>query len=425
MARYCAAGHAESSRANVIRRRLSGRVRAGLAGLVGVLIAVLVMPGAWAEGVPVPDEDPFYVAPSGLEANVNGAVLNSRPISVLGLGLPVAGWQLQYRSTDSAGGAVADVATVMTPLLPWLGGGGRPLLSYQVAEDSLGTRCAPSFALRGGRDFSIVNTALDIPFLTAMLLRGWAVVVSDYEGPQSRFFDGVNSGRGVLDGVRAARSFAPVGITADSPIGAWGYSGGAFATLWAMQQRASYAPELWFSGVAAGGVPADIAAISRKVDGGIQAGLAVLMVVAFARIDPDSGLAEDLNDRGRELLVRESAACGADMVLRHLNRQLDEYSDTPNLLWHPQFQAATDRQELGAVAPDMPLYMYHSNADDVIPVGGFTALVHRYCALGANISVVHSGIPGHNPAAAVESIGAMNYLGDRFAGIPAAAGCTG
>ncbi|WP_194853055.1 lipase family protein [Nocardia sp. SYP-A9097] len=388
-------------------------------------MAALIMPGARAEVevVPIPDADPFYAAPADLAANGNGAVLNSRPISILGLGLPVTGWQLQYRSTDSSGAAVADVATVMTPPIPWLGGGGRPLLSYQVAEDSLGTRCAPSFALRGGRDFSIVNTALDIPFLTAMLLRGWAVVVSDYEGPQSRFFDGVNSGRGVLDGVRAAKSFAPVGITSDSPIGAWGYSGGAFATLWAMQQRADYAPELWFSGAAAGGVPADIAAIARRVDGGIQAGLAVLMIVTFARIDPGSGLAEDLNDRGRELLVQESSACGADLVLRHLNRHMDEYSDTPNLLWHPQFQAATERQELGAVAPDVPLYMYHGNADDVIPVEGFSALADRYCALGADITVLHSGISGHNPAAAVESIGAMNFLGDRFAGIPAPAGC--
>ncbi|MFB7721342.1 lipase family protein [Nocardia sp. NPDC056100] len=378
---------------------------------------------AGAEGVPAPDDDPFYAAPAGLESNADGTVLNSRPISVLGLNLPVAGWQLQYRSTDSTGAAVADVATVMTPLLPWFGPGGRPLLSYQVAEDSLGTRCAPSFALRGGRDISIINTALDIPFLTAMLLRGWAVVVSDYEGPESRFFDGVNSGRGVLDGVRAARSFPPAGVTADSPIGAWGYSGGAFATLWAMQQRADYAPELWFSGVAAGGVPANIAAISRRVDGGVQAGLAVLMIAAFARIDPGSGIAEDLNDNGRDMLARESAACGADMVLRHLNRHLDEYSDTPNLLWHPQFQAATERQELGAVAPDVPLYLYHSTADDVIPVEGFSALVDRYCALGANITAVHSGIPGHNPAAAVESLGAMNYLGDRFAGLPAPTGC--
>lgn len=404
-------------------RRGAVRRRIGVVGIVVILAGVVVAPVASAD-VPFPEDDSFYVAPAAVGSFPDGAVLNSRPISAWGLPLPVAGWQLQFRSTDSAGAAIADVATVLTPMVPWLGPGGRPLLSYQVAEDSLGTRCAPSFALGGGRDQSIINTALDIPFLTAMLLRGWAVVVTDYEGPQSRFFDGVNSGRGVLDGVRAAKSFAPAGITDSSPIGAWGYSGGAFATLWAMQQRAAYAPELSFAGVASGGVPAGIADIARRVDGQTQAGLAVLMLVAFARNDIGSGLLSDLNDRGRDLVAQESTACGADLVLRHVNQQLDEYSDTPNLLWHPQFVAATQRQELGASAPDVPLYMYHSTADDVIPVAGFSALVDRYCALGADITAVHSAIPGHNPAAAVESLGAMNFLADRFAGQPVAPGCT-
>ncbi|GAB4583007.1 lipase family protein [Nocardia sp. IFM 10818] len=394
----------------------------GLVAAVALIAAAVVVPQTRAQ-IPYPDDDPFYAAPAGLADFANGDVLNSRPISVLGLPLPVAGWQVQYRSTDSTGAAVADMATVLAPLLPWFGPGGRPLLSYQVAEDSLGTRCAPSYALRGGRDWSIVNTALDVPFLAELLRRGWAVVVSDYEGPQSRFFDGVNSGRGVLDGVRAAKSFPPLGITEASPIGAWGYSGGAFATLWAMEQRAGYAPELWFAGVAAGGVPADIAAIARQIDGETQAGLAVLILVALARNDPGSGLIDALNQRGRDLLVQEAQACGADLVVRHLNRHVDEYGAEPNLLWHPSFQAATQKQELGEIAPDIPLYMYHSVGDDIIPVAGYTALVERYCALGANLTAVHSAIPGHNPAAVVESVGALNYLSDRFAGVPVADGC--
>ncbi|MEU7767068.1 lipase family protein [Nocardia sp. NPDC049190] len=45
--------------------------------------------------------------------------------------------------------------------------------------------------------------------------RGWIVVVSDYEGPQSRLFDGVTSGRGVLDGIRATpRSSIPTALRA-------------------------------------------------------------------------------------------------------------------------------------------------------------------------------------------------------------------
>ncbi|WP_067712388.1 lipase family protein [Nocardia yamanashiensis] len=396
--------------------------RTALTVLAVAVAAVVVVPTR--ADIPYPDDDPFYAAPADLADRPNGAILNSRPISVFGLALPVFGWQVQYRSTDSAGEPIADMATVMTPMTPWLGAGERPLLAYQVAEDSLGTQCAPSYALRGGLDFSIVNTVLDIPFLTAILLRGWSVVVPDYEGPQSRFFDGVTSGRGVLDGIRAARDFPPLGVTATTPLGAWGYSGGAFATLWAMQMRAAYAPDLLFSGVVSGGVPADIAAIARKSDGSWSTGLSILMLIALARNEPGSGLPDLLNDSGRELLSKESHSCGSELVVRYYSRHVDEFALEPNLLWHPVFEATTERQELGDVAPDVPLYLYHSNDDDVIPVAGYTALVNRYCALGANLTAVHSGIPGHNPAAAVEAFGAVGFLTDRFAGIPSSPGCT-
>ncbi|MEU1206961.1 lipase family protein [Nocardia sp. NPDC005825] len=394
--------------------------RIGLIGATALLAMAIAGPGARAE-LPVPDADPFYSTPIDLGEYGNGMILDSRPIAVLGLPLPVAGWQVRYRTTDAAGQAAADVATVMAPLTPWTGPGDRPLLSYQIAEDSLGTRCAPSFALGGGRDLAITNTLLDVPFLTEALRRGWAVVVSDYEGAQSRFFDGINSGHAVLDGVRAAKAFVPLGITDASPLGAWGYSGGAFATLWAMQLRAGYAPELRFSGVSSGGVPADIPAIARGVDGSVQAGLGVLILIAMTRNDP--GLADSLNDSGRALIDQESASCGSDLVAHHAFRHIDDYSAIPDILGSQAFRSVTDRQELGGWAPDVPLYLYHSDSDDVIPSRGFSDLVDRYCALGATLTAVHSGIPGHNPAAVVEAWGAMNFLADRFAGEPVTAGC--
>jgi hypothetical protein len=256
-----------------VRYRLGGMLLAVLT------VAVLVLPMALSTAVaradvPFPDDDSFYSAPPDLAVRPDGAVLGVRPVSVFGLPIQVSAWQLRYRTTDSADLPILDVATVIVPPTPWPGA--RPLLSYQVPEDSLGTRCAPSFALAGGRDIGVVNTLLDVPFMTAELRRGWALVVSDYEGPRSRFFDGVGAGRAVLDGVRAARTFAPGGVSTASPVGAWGYSGGAFATLWAAQLRSSYAPDVRLAGISTGGVPAGIPAIARRVDGGLQAGLALV-----------------------------------------------------------------------------------------------------------------------------------------------------
>ncbi len=396
------------------------RVSTALALGVVVLLATISTPVARAD-IPFPDDDPFYAAPADLAGRPNGAVLGSRSIALLGLPIPVSAWQLRYRTTDSRGAAVADVATVLVSPLPWAGP--RPLLSYQIPEDSLGTRCAPSYALRGGRDIGVVNTVIDVPFLIDTLRRGWAVVVSDYEGPRSRFFDGVNAGYGVLDGIRAARAFGPAGITVASPIGAYGYSGGAFATLWAAQLRAVYAPDVVFAGVSAGGVPADIPAIAGRVDGGGQAGLAMLILLSLARNEPETGLADLLNDRGRAALAENAAACGSDLVPKYVGAHVDDFAAIPNVLASPAFRAATGANELGAAVPDAPLYLYHSTTDDVIPVPGFSALVDRYCAGGATLTAVHSPFPTHNGGAVGEFLGGMNFLSDRFAGVPPAPGC--
>ncbi|MGQ4616709.1 lipase family protein [Nocardia sp. R7R-8] len=379
-------------------------------------------PAARAE-LPPPDHDPFYTAPADLARYRNGAVLDSRPIALFGLPLPISAWQVKYRSTDSSDDPVADVATVLVPMLPWFGPGARPLLSYQVPEDSLGTRCAPSFALRGGWDSGAVNTLIDTPFMAEALRRGWAVVASDYEGPRSRFLDGVNSGRGVLDGIRAARDLPQAGLASSAPVGAWGYSGGAFATLWAAQMQPWYAPDVRFAGIASGGIPADWSAIARNADGSVRAGLALLILFALARNDPATGVLDLLNEQGRAALAENGAACGSDLVPIYAGARIADFAAVPDLLWHPAFRAATEAQELGGSAPEAPMYLYHSRTDDVIPVAGFTDLVGRYCAEGATVTSVHSMLPTHNPTAIGEAPGAMNFLADRFAGLPVVPGC--
>ncbi|WP_433195953.1 lipase family protein [Nocardia sp. CA-107356] len=378
-----------------------------------------------ARAVPTPDQDPFYAASVDLGAHPAGAVLRTRSIALYGLPLPVSAWQVQYRTNDANDWPIPGMATVLVPNWPWFGPGQRPLLSYQIAEDSLGARCAPSYALRGGGDLGGVNTYIDTPFIAEALWRGWAVVTSDYEGPDARFLDGVDSGRAVLDGIRAARALAPNGIGPASPIGAWGYSGGAFATLWAAQIQPEYAPDIQFAGITAGGVPADWPAMAHGVDGTVQAGLAMLVLAAIVKNEPDSGVPELLNERGRTAVAEDATACGPDFVIKYVNAHVDDFAAVPDVLGHPDVRAATDRQELGGAAPVAPMYLYHSTTDDVIPVAGFTDLLARYCAQGADISSVHSALPGHNVTAVGEAAGAMSFLADRFAGVPVASGCYG
>lgn len=408
-----------------LRKLLVGRGWVGAFSVVlmaAVFSLVAVVPAA--AQVPLPDDDSFYAAPAGLADQANGSVLRSRQIQLYGLPVPVSARQIAYRSTDSSDRPVTDVATVLVPQSVWSGPNARPLLSYQVSEDSLDTGCAPSYALRGGSGGGRLASLVDSVFIAQALARGWAVVAADYEGPQSRYLDGVNSGRGVLDGIRAARALAADGLDPASPVGAWGYSGGSFATLWAAELQPSYAPDVRFAGVSAGGVPADLPANARSLDTGIQiGGGAVLMVLAVARNNPGNGVAALLNERGRALITQHPMPCGPAMTAETLGVHVDDLSTAPDLLSNPIFRAATDALELGRAAPGAPLYLYNSDHDEVVPVAAYSALIDRYCAGGADVTYRHSTAPTHIAAQTIEAPGALDYLADRFAGESIVRGC--
>ena len=109
--------------------------------LATTMLALTSLP-ATAETFPEPANDPFYQPPSGFGSLPPGTVLRSRAIMAthLGLPLPVEAWQILTRSNDTKRNAVGVVATLMVPVLPYLGPGPRPLLSYQVMTAATASR---------------------------------------------------------------------------------------------------------------------------------------------------------------------------------------------------------------------------------------------------------------------------------------------
>src|SRR6266487_2199029 len=225
------------------RKRVAARVM-----VRGLDLAERLMSRMLVEVTP-PADDPFYRVSENLEAFCPGEVLDGRPVEVRSLRRLVKAdaWQVKFRSTDTRGAAVSGVTTVMIPRRSFTGSV-RPMLAYQCAIDSLGAAADPSYTLRHGNQ-------KELPLMARALRRGWAVVTTDYTGPRHAFGVGLVAARFVLDGIRAAIAFEPAGFDAATPIGLWGYSGGAQATLCAAEQHPTYAPELNIVGAAAGGIP--------------------------------------------------------------------------------------------------------------------------------------------------------------------------
>ncbi|GAA1707099.1 lipase family protein [Fodinicola feengrottensis] len=350
-------------------------------------------------------------------ATAPGTIVSSKSvtISAVGLPVPVRAWQLHYASTDAKGQPQTGVATVLVPLIPYVHGK-RPLLSYQTAEDSLATGCAPSATLPAG-------TEKELALISLGLAKGWAVVVSDYEGPQSEYGAGYQAGHFVLDAIRATLHFAPAGIAASAPIGLWGYSGGGLASAWAAELQPTYAPEVKLAGVAEGGVPPDLAAVARNIDGGAFAGIYFAVAVGLSRAYPEMDINAILNDKGKQLVASIGTKCITDIAAIGAFHRMAEYSTVPDPLALPRIQQVIAANHLGQHRPAGPIFDFHAIFDELIPIAGDDALAAQYCAEGVTVQHYRDPASEHASLAVTGAPLAVAYLADRFAAKPAPSTC--
>jgi Secretory lipase len=372
-------------------------------------IALVVALGALAAAVP---GQALAAAP--------GTIVKSEPskVSALGLPLSVKAWKLTYASTDTDGNAVNDVTTVLLPNVA-SSTSPRPLLSYQTAEDSLGTECAPSARMPQG-------TEKETTLILSALEQGWAVSVPDYEGPKSEWTAGTQAAHGVLDGIRAAESFDPLGTSgAKTPVGLWGYSGGGQASAWASELQPKYAPEINLAGVAEGGVPPNVADVARQVNGGPAAGLYLGASIGLSRAYPQYIHLNDLlNPLGRAYFSTLQNACLERIVAQGAFQRIEYYTAGGiDPLTLPDIQQVVALDELGHSRPNGPLFVFHSANDELIPVGGVDKLTSEYCSEGVTVEYVKDTLSDHNSLAVSGASAAIDYLQDRFAGKPAPNTC--
>lgn len=336
------------------------------------------------------------------------------------LRVPVPGvraTRVLYRSSTVTGEPNTVSGTVLVPAAPHPGP--RPVVGYAVGTHGLGDDCAPSHQMSQGTE----TEALQI---SGLLAKGWAVAVTDYEGlgtpGQHTYMVGPSAGHAVLDVVRAAMRLPASGLSADAPVAVWGYSQGGAAAGWAAQLHPSYAPELRLAGVVAGGVPADVAAVARHLDGGAFFGFGVAAVIGLDTAFPELRLPDHLTATGRTLVAAHRDDCLIGLLPPFALRSFDQLTST-NLLARQDWQAAFAHSRLGATAPTVPMLMQHGLLDEVIPYSIGTTLRDQYCAKGVTVEFQTYPFADHILGALVTAPAATAWLGDRFAGTPATTTC--
>ncbi|MCX4092623.1 lipase family protein [Nocardia sp. alder85J] len=373
--------------------------------------------------------DPFFDAwPDGLADQAPGAVIEVRDVTGTAaplLTVPVRQvLQLKFRTTDAHDGPSFATASLVVPAAPWTGAGARPVVVNNLPIDALGRACTPSYSLAHGFSADHTNFTDYLPPTTQLaVLRGYAVLVPDHEGPRMAYAEPYVAGHAVLDAVRAVRQL-PSGEFADSRFGMTGYSGGAIATRGAVALIGSYAPELAgvVVGAALGGVPADYELLSRSMNANLASGVFMAAVFGIGRERPE--ILGEMNNLAQWAATSPlKDTCTSVFVLPGLLMlPIDVAADVPDPL---HGEVATEIYRITAMA-DMksavPLYIYNGEQEFWIPSAGARNLYSQQCAMGA--AAEYRSVPGEHIIGMITGYpGAMDWLDQRLQGVSAPNEC--
>lgn len=419
-----------------------------IATVLGACLAAAVTSGVTASAAPAD----FYEVPASALGGAPGTVVDTQPYPPL-LSIPnqQGPWpsgaqRIMYRTTDAHGAATAASGTYFDASLPWIGAGPRPLVVLGPGTQGQGDQCAPSRLFQDGihynapLDFAVEYEVLQVH---ALLSRGIDVVVTDYQGlgtaGMHSYVDRRAQGHAMLDAARAVKALPGSRIGDDNPIGFWGYSQGGGAAASAAEMQPSYAPDLDVRGTYAGGPPADLRTVAAALDGGLATGLlgyAVNSIYAGypeTRADIDGALAP----AGRQALDEIAAQCVPETIARYGLHRTTEWTKDGRSLAElidalPSVSAVVDEQRIGRSTPGSPVLIVQGRNDDLIPHNQATRLAADWCAQGATVEFRTEEIPpiapgfvvGHGLPMVSGLPSALDWMTDRFDGVPARSGCS-
>jgi hypothetical protein len=312
----------------------------------------------------------------------------------------------------------------VVPAAAWPGPGDRPVVVNNLPIDSLGRICTPSYTLAHGISPSTSLTDYLPPVTHLAELRGYAVLIPDYEGPRMAYAEPYVAGHLVLDAIRAARGVAPAEF-GRSRFALQGYSGGAIATYAAADLIDSYAPELRpaIVGAALGGVPADFGMLTHTLNGNWAAAIFLAAVFGIGRERPE--ILARMNHLAEWLALSPLK----DQCISNIGGEgpllplpIDVAANIPDPLNSPVAKEILRATSMARWKSGTPLFIYNGEQEFWIPAAGARELFRQQCALGAHAQYL--SVPGEHLIAAITGfVPAMTWLDARLRGEPAPAGC--
>ncbi len=360
---------------------------------------------------------PFYVPQPGEIAGPPGSVI--RQELVFGAPFGTVATRILYRTTGPTGATILGSGIVIAPAGP-IPPGGRPVIAWAHPTTGVVPRCAPSLAL---------TFFQSVPGLLPMVERGYVVVAPDYPGlgtagPHA-YLIGDAAARAVLDSVRAAMAL-PTG--AGNRFAVWGHSQGGHAALFTGLAARRYAPDLALVGVAAAAPATDLGALLRD-DFTTQGGKSLTAMALWSWARVFNAPIEEVVAAEAIPTVNDLAEICIESLFDIYTRQVTElplqrrFLRVPDITRVEPWRGIMLRNSPGPLPREIPVFIAQGTADNIVPPTVTAAFVRRQCRAGSAVRVVLMPAVGHAFVARDAALAAVQWIGDRFAGVPPPSDC--
>ena len=392
----------------------------------------------------------FYTPPDPLPPGAPGDLIRTEPSRLVlepsgQLGAIMAtGTRIMYRSNDSRGKPMAVTGTYFEPFNSWPGAGPRPLVVYGPGTQGLGDQCAPSRQFNQGIHFAPfldITFNYEALFVSTMVARGFAVVMTDYQGLGTpgvhTYVNRVAQADAMLDAGRAALRLPGTSLDADGPVALMGYSQGGGAAAAAVELASTYAPELNIVGASAGAPPADLEQQIPFTDGSAMAGLIGYALNSVIATYPEFSekVTATLTPMGHKLLTDTQNQCIGETVMRFRFKRIQDFfvGDVSRVVSSPAFRKLFDDQLIGRYKPQAPVLVVSNRFDPLVPWAPAAQMARDWCARGADVQFWTNEQPplfnklgvNHAMPFLVDGERVLQWIADRFNGLPTTPNCGG
>lgn len=353
------------------------------------------------------DDVPHFGAAVRVPGLKHGTLVNAAPLKVLGARgepNPASSYRFEYITGDSAGRAITATGAVLFSARPWTTGP-RPAIAMAPSTQGVAQHCDPSHTCAIGlnafydKPFDAI-IAYELPVILWFLAHGLDVVFIDYPRDPATgvqyYCDSIAAAKSLLDAVLASRQ---LGLSPEAPLGLWGFSQGGGATGWAAQLQ-DYAPDVRPKAAVVGAPPVDLFRVLDTVDGGLLTGVIAYAIAGLAVNSSEmfEEIMSVLNERGVSDVLKNITSCAGGSLLasgysssRGWTHQGTPLADILDDL--PLVVAEFGKQKLGRVAPEIPVLLWGSKNDDVIPIDPIRELRDSWADKGTPLTWHESQAP--------------------------------